>query len=114
MSAPAPVAPSPSRREMRGPKGGWLTPLARWAELRNVLNAVVPVLLIGMAIAPLHAVYLDPALYAAVAGGLLLGGGIAVAGAAYRLGAVTMISAAVVLFFLFGALAAPSTALLGV
>ncbi|HLS62299.1 MAG TPA: transglutaminaseTgpA domain-containing protein [Ruania sp.] len=113
MSAAAPEAPG-RRRDQRTGAGSLLGPLARWADLRNVINAVVPVLLIGMAIAPLHAVYLDPALYAAVVGGLLLGGGIAVAGAAYRLGAVTMISATVVLFFLFGALAAPSTALLGV
>ncbi|WP_277051098.1 transglutaminase-like domain-containing protein [Ruania albidiflava] len=112
MSADA-AAPA-SRRERRVQARSWLTPLARWASLRNVLNAVVPVLLIGMAIAPLHAVYLDPALYAAVVGGLVLGGGIAVAGAAYRLGAVTMISVTVIVFFLFGALAAPSTVVLGV
>lgn len=114
MSASEQDAPAKSRRQLRGPRTAWLAPLSRWATLRNVINAVVPIVLIAMAIAPLHAVYLDAGLFAAVAGGLILGGGIAVVGAAYRLGTVTVISASVVLFFVCGALAAPETALLGV
>ena len=104
------------RRDQReeSPGARLLDPLRTWATRRNVISAVVPLLLIGMAVAPLQAVYLDGALYVTVIGGLLLGGAIAVAGAAYRLSVLTILSASVVGFFVFGALAAPSTALLGV
>lgn len=115
MSAGTPAAPARRRdqREERLP-ARLLDPLRTWATRRNVISAVVPLLLIGMAVAPLQAVYLDGALYVTVIGGLLLGGAIAVAGAAYRLSVLTILSASVVGFFVFGALAAPSTALLGV
>src|SRR5699024_6256984 len=66
-----------------------------------------------MAAAPLEAVYLDAGLWVTVVVALLLGGLRAVSGAAYRLGILTMISVTVVVFFVCGALAAPSTALLG-
>src|SRR5699024_4034255 len=110
MSAEAPA--ERRRREDREPAGSLLQPLLQWATLTKLVNALVPVLLIGMAAAPLEAVYLDAGLWVTVVVALLLGGLLAVIGAAYRLGILTMISVTVVVFFVCGALAAPSTALL--
>ena len=116
MSAGTPASAPARRRDQRAERlrTKLLDPLRTWATPPHLINAVVPLLLIGMAIAPLQAVYLDASLYVTVIGGLLLGGMIAVAGAAYRLSVLTILSASVVGFFVFGALAAPSTALLGV
>src|SRR5699024_6013303 len=97
MSAEAPA--ERRRREDREPAGSLLQPLLQWATLAKLVNALVPVLLIGMAAAPLEAVYLDAGLWVTVVVALLLGGLLAVIGAAYRLGILTMISVTVVVFF---------------
>lgn len=107
-------AAAPSRRDSRELAGGVLDPLVQWTSLPKVINAVVPLLLIGMATAPLEGVYLDAGLWVTVVVALLLGGLLAVVGAAYRMGVLTMISLSVILFFVAGALAAPSTAFLAV
>ncbi|WP_163542140.1 transglutaminaseTgpA domain-containing protein [Occultella kanbiaonis] len=111
MSAPAvhmdPVqAAEPEPSSASGP---W-----SWFTRARVINAVVPVVLLAMALAPLQQVYLTGHLYITVIGGLVLGGGIAVLGAMRRLSTLTVLAVAVVVFFLCGALAAPTTAIAGI
>ncbi|UFU04924.1 transglutaminase-like domain-containing protein [Ruania halotolerans] len=99
-----------------GPPGsrGLLRQFRVWWTIPRAANTLVPLVLLAVALLPLDAVYLDSGLYVSVLGGLLLGAAIAVAGAIFRLGIITTTSAAVVVFFLCGALAAPESALLGV
>ncbi|TDE89968.1 transglutaminase domain-containing protein [Occultella glacieicola] len=97
---PAPSAPRPT----------WLT----WFTRARVVNAVVPVVLLAMALAPLQQVYLTRHLFITIIGGLLLGGGIAVLGAMRRLSTLTVLAVSLVVFFLCGALAAPTTAIAGI
>src|SRR5699024_773394 len=111
MSAEAPA--ERRRREDREPAGSLLQPLLQWATLAKLVNALVPVLLIGMAAAPLEAVYLDAGLWVTVVVALLLGGLLPATGAAARLGILTMRSVPVAGFAVCGALAAPSAALPG-
>ncbi|SED98855.1 transglutaminase-like domain-containing protein [Ruania alba] len=85
-----------------------------WWTIARGVNTLVPMVLLMVALLPLDAVYLDRGLYVTILGGLILGAAIAVTGAVFRLGIITMTSVAVVVFFLCGALAAPGSALLGV
>lgn len=89
------------------PGRGWFTP-------DRILAITVPVVLIAMALAPLQPVYLSGSFYLAAGGGLALGTVIAVLGAMARWHTLTMLAVALPVFFAFGALAAPATALGGV
>lgn len=54
----APATPTPARRRDQREESlpaRLLDPLRTWATRRHVINAVVPLLLIGMAVAPLQA-----------------------------------------------------------
>lgn len=86
----------------------------RWFTLPRVVGILVPVGLIVLGLAPLHQVYLSPVLWVTVAGGALLGTVLATAGAQRRWPTLTVLAFALPTFFLFGALAAPSTTIGGV
>ncbi|HLS24498.1 MAG TPA: transglutaminaseTgpA domain-containing protein [Beutenbergiaceae bacterium] len=73
----------------------------------------VPAVLVAMAIAPLQPVYLSGSFFLAAGGGLVLGTVIAVLGAMRRWHTLTVLAVALPVFFAFGALAAPHTALAG-
>ena len=100
---PTERAPAPERV----PRPAWLA----WFTAERVVNSLAPVVLLAMALAPLEKVYLDAGLFGAMAGGLLLGTAVAVVGAVRRWPTLTVLALAVPVFFLCGALAAPSTAL---
>lgn len=106
------AAPVPSRRSMRG--GRALPPWLQWFTVQRIVGLLVPVGLIVLGLAPLHQVYLSPVLWVTIAGGALLGTALAVAGAQRRWPTLTVLAFALPTFFLFGALAAPSTAIGGV
>ena len=86
----------------------------RWFTVQRIGAIAVPVALIVLGLAPLHEVYLSPAMWATVAGGVLLGTALATAGAQRRWPTLTVLAFALPAFFLFGALAAPSTTIGGV
>ncbi|WP_159620636.1 transglutaminase-like domain-containing protein [Ruania rhizosphaerae] len=85
-----------------------------WWSPARIVNTFVPVLLLLLALLPLYSVYLTGGFYITVATGLVLGSTVAVLGAVYRHGVLTLTSVAVVVFFVCGAAAAPGTALAGV
>lgn len=107
----AAVAEAPVRRVMRSQPAG---SLLRWFTRERVVAIAVPVALIVIAMAPLHEVYLTPAMWVTVGGGALLGSALATVGAQRRWPTLTVLAFALPTFFLFGALAAPTTALGGV
>ncbi len=108
----APVAPPAGRRARReaAPSSSWST----WFTRERVVAIAVPLGLVVLATAPLHAVYLTAAMWVSVVAGALLGTVIAVAGAIRRWPTLTVLAFALPTFFLFGALAAPSTTIGGV
>ena len=114
--APAP-GQAPARSRSRRPDStgtGGQRPGPGWFTLDRILSIVVPVVLLAMALTPLQPVYLDPMFFGTVAGGLVLGTVIAVLGAMLRWHTLTVLAVALPVFFLSGALAAPTTALGGV
>lgn len=116
MSAPVvsgPIAAMPSRRALREQNNG-AAGLRAWLTPQRVAGVLVPVALVVMALAPLHEVYLTPMMWVTVAGGAVLGGGLATVGARRRWPTLTVLAFALPTFFLFGALAAPTTTLGGV
>lgn len=110
-AAPPMVAASPSRRSLResGGRPAWLS----WFTRQRVVAVAVPVLLTVMATAPLHRSTSRPR-WVTVVVGALLGTAIATAGAVRRWPTLTVLAFALPTFFLFGALAAPTTAIGGV
>jgi len=106
-------AVAPSRRQRRG-NAAELPVWVRWFTVQRVVATLVPVALIVLGLAPLHQVYLTAALWVTIAGGAALGTAIAIAGAQRRWPTLTVLAFALPAFFLFGALAAPSTAIGGV
>lgn len=110
MTAPAMVA-SPSRRSLR--ETSRPATLA-WFTRERIAAIAVPSMLTVLATAPLHQVYLTTAMWVTVVVGALLGTAIATAGAVRRWPTLTVLAFALPTFFLFGALAAPTTAIGGV
>jgi transglutaminase-like putative cysteine protease len=109
--APAPARPAQaapaSRRTGRRP--------ARRGARHGVVDAVCLLVALGLALAPLLAVYGGATAVPALLGGLLLGGGVAAAGAARRWSAATTVAVLLVAGVVGGgALAVPATTVAGV
>ena len=78
--------------------------------VQTLTDVVVLVGVLAVALVPLVAVYGGRTAVPAIAGGLVLGAGLAVLGAARRWSAITVVAGVVVVYFLAGgALAAPTT-----
>ncbi|MFV0253778.1 MAG: transglutaminase-like domain-containing protein [Beutenbergiaceae bacterium] len=106
MSGLAPTRSAAGRRSHR-PGRLWWTP-------ERVGAIVVPAMLVAMVLAPLYEVYLTPAMWLAVAGGVIVGTALATIAAQRRWPTLTVLAFALPLFFLLGVLAAPETAIGGV
>ncbi|UFU01735.1 DUF3488 and transglutaminase-like domain-containing protein [Ruania suaedae] len=105
---------TPARPQQRTAAPGSISRRLRaWPSPSRAVNIAVPVVLILLALLPLDAVYLTSGFWVTAVAGLLLGTAVAVAGAIFRHGILTVTSVAVVVFFACGALAAPGSALLG-
>lgn len=84
------------------------------ASLRRVVDAVVAVLLVLLALVPLQPAFDDPAFWLALAGGVVVGTGVALLGDRWKTGPAEVAALALGGYFLFGGLfAVRSDAIVG-